>query len=297
MTQAYVCQVLALVHTHRAEPAAAERLAREAVAQTERTDSLRMQAEALCDLAQVLAAAERFDEAEAALEQALDRCRRREPRARPPGPRAARGAARSARVRVNLLKAGGESSRSSITTASCSTSRRSRVRPPRGHRCRPDYGSSVDRSGGSGAGVLPDLLPTVGGTGGEGGGCRVRAARTINAVLPPTTSTPPTSNPIATQSRKDSLAPRSMSAATPREPSAFIRTTDQSPSRTFHVTVCVPTPEAEAAQKRCSVGGPCGAPPVTGRYVTRKGSNSMSSTLAWATLPGTWRHPPPARCR
>ena len=39
-------------------------------------------------------------------------------------------------------------------------------------------------------------------------------------------------------------------AATPREPSAFMRTTDQSPSRTFHVSVCVPTPEAEAAQKR-----------------------------------------------
>ena len=58
------------------------------------------------------------------------------------------------------------------------------------------------------------------------------------------------SNPIATQSRKDSLAPRSTLAATPREPSAFMRTTDQSPSRTFHVSVCVPTPEAEAAQKR-----------------------------------------------
>src|SRR6266540_6095353 len=145
--------------------------------------------------------------------------------------------------------------------------------------------SSVDRSEGSGAGAFPDPAPAVGGTGGEGCGRRVRAARTINAVLPPVTSTPPSSTPIATQSRKDILAPTSMSAATPREPSEFMRTTDQSPSRTFHVSVCVPTPEAEAAQKGCSVGGPWGTPPVTGRYVTRKGSKSMSWTFAWATLP------------
>src|SRR6266508_1432680 len=145
--------------------------------------------------------------------------------------------------------------------------------------------SSVDRSEGSGAGAFPDPAPAVGGTGGEGCGRRVRAARTINAVLPPVTSTPPMSNPVATQSRNDSLAPRSTSAATPREPSAFIRTTDQSPSRTFHVTVCVPTPEAETAQKRCSVGGPCGAPPAIGRYSTRNGSTSTSSTFACATSP------------
>ena len=104
-------------------------------------------------------------------------------------------------------------------------------------------GPSADRSGGSGAGVLPAPLPAVEGTGGAGGGRGFRAARTTNAVLPPTTTMPPMSNPIATQSRKDSLAPRSMSALTPREPSAFIRTTDQSPSRTFHVSVCVSHPE------------------------------------------------------
>ena len=57
------------------------------------------------------------------------------------------------------------------------------------------------------------------------------------------------SSPIATQSKNDSLAPRSTSAATPREPSAFIRTTDQLPSRTFQVTICLPSPEADAAQK------------------------------------------------
>lgn len=34
--------------------------------------------------------------------------------------------------------------------------------------------------------------------------------------------------------------------------------TDQSPSRTFHVSVCVPTPEAEAAQKHCSRRRPLG---------------------------------------
>jgi hypothetical protein len=109
-------------------------------------------------------------------------------------------------------------------------------------------GRSVGESGG---GALPDPPPAPAVTGGAtvGGGRGLRAARTINAVLPPTTSRPPMSNPIATQIRKESLAPRSMWASTPREPSAFIRTIDQSPSRTFHVNVCVPTPDAEAAQK------------------------------------------------
>ena len=45
-----------------------------------------------------------------------------------------------------------------------------------------------------------------------------------------------------------------------------MRTTDQSPSRTFHVTVCVPVPKAETAQNCCAVGGPCGGPPAIGRY-------------------------------
>src|SRR4051794_13927265 len=146
-------------------------------------------------------------------------------------------------------------------------------------------GCSVDRSGGSGAGVLPDPTPPAEGADGAEGGWRLRAARTTNAVLPPTTSTPAMSSPIATQSRKDSLAPRSTSAATPREPSAFMRTTDQSPSGPFHVNVWVPTPEAEAAQKLSSVGGACGAPPETERYVARNGSKSMSWTFAWATSP------------
>src|SRR5512132_512619 len=71
------------------------------------------------------------------------------------------------------------------------------------------------------------------------------------------------STPIATQIKNDSLAPRSTSAATPREPSAFIRTTDQSPSRTSQVTVCFPGPEADAAQKFWAVGGRPGAAPAT----------------------------------
>ena len=70
-------QVLARVHAHRGELAEAERLAREAVAASERTDSLDDQCLVLWDLAEVLAAAGRLDEAAAALEQALDRCQRK----------------------------------------------------------------------------------------------------------------------------------------------------------------------------------------------------------------------------
>ena len=70
-------QVLARVHAHRGELAEAERLAREAVAASEQTHSLDDQCRVLWDLAEVLAAAGRLDEAEAAFEQALDRCRRK----------------------------------------------------------------------------------------------------------------------------------------------------------------------------------------------------------------------------
>src|SRR6266581_2868473 len=70
-------QVLARVYAHRGELTEAERLAREAVALSERNDSLDVQCLALWDLAEVLAAAQRPDEAADALEQALDRCRRK----------------------------------------------------------------------------------------------------------------------------------------------------------------------------------------------------------------------------
>ena len=70
-------QVQARVHAHRVEPAEAERLAREAVAIAEQTDALNYQGDALCDLAEVLAAADRRDEASQALEQALERYERK----------------------------------------------------------------------------------------------------------------------------------------------------------------------------------------------------------------------------
>jgi class 3 adenylate cyclase len=70
-------QVLARVHAHRGELTEAERLARDAVAESERDDSLDDQCLALWDLAEVLVAGGRLDEAEASLEQALDRCRRK----------------------------------------------------------------------------------------------------------------------------------------------------------------------------------------------------------------------------
>ncbi|MCJ7710463.1 MAG: AAA family ATPase, partial [Chloroflexi bacterium] len=56
-------QVRALVTAHRGEYAAAEALAREAVAIGERTDGLNLQADALCDLGEVLRAAGRTSEA------------------------------------------------------------------------------------------------------------------------------------------------------------------------------------------------------------------------------------------
>jgi len=77
VTQMLWRQVQALVDAHRGEHAEAERLAREAVAIAERTDGLNFQGDALCDLAKVLAAAGRADEAGEALEQALDRYERK----------------------------------------------------------------------------------------------------------------------------------------------------------------------------------------------------------------------------
>jgi class 3 adenylate cyclase/tetratricopeptide (TPR) repeat protein len=70
-TQIIWRQVQALVQASRGDHAAAEPLAREAVALAERTDSPNWQGDALCDLGEVLAAAGRVDEAATALEQAL----------------------------------------------------------------------------------------------------------------------------------------------------------------------------------------------------------------------------------
>jgi thioredoxin-like negative regulator of GroEL len=73
MAQAIWRQVQALVNARRGYHTQAEQLAREAVASSERTDALNGQGDALCDLAEVLHAAGRSDEAGAALAQALQR--------------------------------------------------------------------------------------------------------------------------------------------------------------------------------------------------------------------------------
>jgi class 3 adenylate cyclase/tetratricopeptide (TPR) repeat protein len=76
-TQMLWRQVQARVHAARGEHPQAEALAREAVAIAEQTDALNRQGDALCDLAEVLAAARRAEEAAAALEQALERYQRK----------------------------------------------------------------------------------------------------------------------------------------------------------------------------------------------------------------------------
>ena len=63
----------ALVDARRGQHTQAEQLAREAVTISERTDGLNLQGDALCDLAEVLHAAGRSDEAAATLAQALER--------------------------------------------------------------------------------------------------------------------------------------------------------------------------------------------------------------------------------
>jgi class 3 adenylate cyclase len=71
-------RVYALVLAHRGEHAEADRLAREAIAGVEETDSLTHQGDAWYDLAEVLAAAGREEEAAAALAEALDRYERKQ---------------------------------------------------------------------------------------------------------------------------------------------------------------------------------------------------------------------------
>jgi tetratricopeptide (TPR) repeat protein len=69
--------VQALVHASRGEHAEAERLAREAVQLLEPTDGLQVQGDALCDLAAVLEAAGRREEAVIAWRDALERYERK----------------------------------------------------------------------------------------------------------------------------------------------------------------------------------------------------------------------------
>jgi ATP/maltotriose-dependent transcriptional regulator MalT len=77
-TQSLWRQVQALVCSARGQHAEAERLAREAVEITERTDGLQWQGDALCDLAEVLGAAGRRDDAVGALREAVDRYERKQ---------------------------------------------------------------------------------------------------------------------------------------------------------------------------------------------------------------------------
>jgi tetratricopeptide (TPR) repeat protein len=71
--QAFWRQVQARVAGNRRQHAEAHRLAREAVEMLEQTDGLQAQGDALCDLAEVLDAAGRHDEAAASVRQALER--------------------------------------------------------------------------------------------------------------------------------------------------------------------------------------------------------------------------------
>jgi class 3 adenylate cyclase/tetratricopeptide (TPR) repeat protein len=76
-TQMLWRQVQARVLANRGEYVEAEQLGREAVEIGELTDALSSQGDALCDLAEVLAAAGRREEAAAALERALERYERK----------------------------------------------------------------------------------------------------------------------------------------------------------------------------------------------------------------------------
>jgi tetratricopeptide (TPR) repeat protein len=78
MTQRIWRQTQARVHAARGQHTEAERLAREAVDYSLRTDSHAQQGDALCGLAEVLEAAGRHDDAIAAWQKALDRYERKE---------------------------------------------------------------------------------------------------------------------------------------------------------------------------------------------------------------------------
>ena len=78
VTEAIWRQVAALVYAHRGKHGDAEHLAREAIAIIETTDGLRFQGDAHADLATVLEAASRRDEAAAELREALTRYERKQ---------------------------------------------------------------------------------------------------------------------------------------------------------------------------------------------------------------------------
>ncbi len=77
MTQAIWRQVTALIDANRGQFDHAEQLAREAIAITETTDSLNMQADALCDLASVLHARGEIEQSQAVMTKAVERYERK----------------------------------------------------------------------------------------------------------------------------------------------------------------------------------------------------------------------------
>ena len=77
LTQSLWRQATALVASHQAEHTGAERLAREALTYILETDSPKFQADTFCDLAEVLEAAGRHEDAIAAWHEALDRYERK----------------------------------------------------------------------------------------------------------------------------------------------------------------------------------------------------------------------------
>ena len=77
LAQATWRQAAALLSAHRGEHTAAERLAREALSHLHGTDSTKFHGDAHCDLADVLEAADRREDAIAAWHEALDRYERK----------------------------------------------------------------------------------------------------------------------------------------------------------------------------------------------------------------------------
>lgn len=77
LSQSLWRQATALVAAHRGEHTEAERLAREALTEILETDCTQYQADTFCDLAEVLEAAGRREEATAAWHEALDRYERK----------------------------------------------------------------------------------------------------------------------------------------------------------------------------------------------------------------------------
>jgi hypothetical protein len=100
---------------------------------------------------------------------------------------------------------------------------------------------------------------------------------------PPANSSNPSTISVtpAGSSRSDS-APTARSAATPGLASAFMTTSDHSPSLAGQVRVWVPGPDAEATQKVCSSGGDTVRVPNATSVSVRNGQYATPSTRSYA---------------